>query len=87
MTKQDQLCVAREQEVERTLDTGSLNGPAGILFQGEVVACRKCGVPFTSRSMVDSIRTKLGVTEEAGGAFLEICPGCKDEIHLTGAEK
>jgi ferredoxin len=81
------ICPEQCLTVERTLDTGSLDGPDEVLFEDGVVACRKCGVPFTSRSMVDSIRAKLGITGEEAGAYLEICPGCKDGINLPGAEK
>jgi ferredoxin len=81
------ICPEQCLKVERTLDTGSLNGPAEVLIEDEVVACAKCGVPFASRSMVHSIRAKLGIKDEAEGAYLEICPGCKDGIHLTGAER
>ena len=81
------ICPENCLEVERTLDTGSLDGPPEVLIESEVVTCRKCGVPFASRSMVDSIKAKLGITHEADGSYLEICPGCKDGIHLTGAEK
>jgi len=81
------ICPEQCLEVERTLDTGSLNGTAGVLFEDEVVTCGKCGVPFTSRSMVDSISGKLGISGEASGSYLEICPGCKDGIHLSGAVK
>jgi hypothetical protein len=73
--------------VERTLDTGSLSEQAEVLFEGGVVTCVKCGIPFASRAMVDSIRAKLGITKEADAAYLEICPNCKDGIRPTGAEK
>jgi ferredoxin len=81
------ICPEQCLKVERTLDAGSLDKPAEVLFEDAVVTCAKCGVAFASRSMVDSIRAKLGITDEADGAYLEICPGCKDGINLTGAER
>jgi ferredoxin len=81
------ICPEKCLKVERTLDTGKLKEPAEVLFEDKVVTCAKCGVAFASRSMVDSIKAKLGITDEAEGAYLEICPGCKDGIRLTGAER
>jgi ferredoxin len=81
------ICPEKCLKVERTLDTGSLSEPAEVLFESDVVTCVKCGAPFASRAMVDSIKARLGITEEADAAYLEICPNCKDGIHPTGAEK
>ena len=81
------ICPEQCLKVERTLDAGSLDRPAEVLFEDEVVTCAKCGVPFASRSMVESIKTKLGITGDSAGSYLEICPGCKDGIRLPGAER
>jgi ferredoxin len=82
-----EICPENCLNVERTLDTSSLNQPAEILFEGEVVRCTKCGKPFASRAMIDSLMSKLGITRPSEASYMEICPDCKAGIRLSGAER
>ena len=79
------VCPEKCLRVERTLDLEKLNGPDEVLFEDNVVMCRECGSPFASRAMVDSMKTKLGITGQPAGSYLEICPTCKAGIRLNGA--
>lgn len=72
---------------ERTLEIDKLGGTEEVLFEGEVVKCRGCGKPFASRAMLEGMKTKLGITGQDDGAYLELCPACKTGIRLTGAER
>jgi len=79
------VCPEKCLRVERTLDIESLKGPDEVLFEDEIVRCAECGAPFASRAMVDAMKAKLAITGKSAGTCLEICPGCKAGIRLSGA--
>lgn len=81
------ICPENCLEVERTLDTGIINGETKSLFEGELVTCTTCGTPFATRAMINSLKSKLGITEFSEASYMEICPDCKAGIRLSGAER
>jgi len=69
-----EICPEQCLKVERTLETSELDSPA-VLFDDEIVRCTKCGAPFASRAMINSIKARL--PESADPAQFELCPDCK----------
>jgi ferredoxin len=81
------VCPEKCLRVERTVDIERINASDEILFEDEVVRCAECGKPFATRSMVDSMKAKLGIEGQPAGSYLEICPDCKAGVRLSGAGK
>lgn len=81
------VCPEKCLRVERTVDLTRIEGPDEVLFEDEVVTCAECGKPFATRSMVDSMKAKLGIEGQSAGSYLEICPECKAGIRLSGVGK
>ena len=80
-----EVCPERCLHLERTLELDGLNLPAVVLFEDEIVRCAGCGLPFTSRAMLDSITAKLPA---AGDPLrLELCSECKARATLSGLVK
>jgi formate hydrogenlyase subunit 6/NADH:ubiquinone oxidoreductase subunit I len=80
-----EICPERCLRVERTLDLESLNRPAEVLFEDEIVTCAECRAPFTTRATINSVRSKLGMAADETASYLELCPGCKAGIRSGGA--
>jgi ferredoxin len=72
-----EVCPEKCLSLERTLVADRLVGPAGVLFEDEIVRCSRCGTPFASRSMLAKIRSKMNAASEIAAKSLEICPECK----------
>jgi formate hydrogenlyase subunit 6/NADH:ubiquinone oxidoreductase subunit I len=72
-----EVCPEKCLNLERTMEMGSFNSPATVLFEDEVVRCPDCGKPFASRAMINSIKAKLAVKEDMSSSQFELCPECK----------
>jgi ferredoxin len=70
--------------VERSLDIDGIDRPPGVLAEDRVVCCAECGRPFTSRTMLDRITSRLRSTGNNSSRNLETCPVCKARPRLSG---
>jgi ferredoxin len=77
-------CPEQCLKLERALDIGSIDRPAEVLAEDEVVFCSECGRPFTSRAVVEHIISRLGPAGNKSPGYLEICPACKGRPRPPG---
>lgn len=78
-----EICPEKCLGMERTLKPESINGPAETLFTDVIVRCQQCNTPIGSRSMIDSIKSKVSLAGELPSTHFELCPECKAKTHFT----
>ncbi len=80
-----EVCPEQCLHLERTLELDSLNNPPVVLFEDEIVRCRACGNPISSKTMIKRLQAKLPAEVGSLDSHLELCPECKvKQFSITG---
>jgi ferredoxin len=70
------VCPEKCLHLTKVLEVDKLSHELQVLFEDEFIHCRVCGAPFAPKAMIESIRSRMGVSGEAA-LRMEICPKCK----------
>jgi ferredoxin len=70
------VCPEKCLHLTKVLEVNKLNHESQMIFEGDFVHCRVCGIPFAPKAMIESVRARLGTTGEAAQR-MEICPKCR----------
>ncbi len=73
-------------QLERVLELDRIGKEATVIFEDTLAQCCECGIPFSSRAMIESLKAKISAS---GGPTwqLDLCPACRIITIQPGKEK